>query len=201
MSRKLTIFSELRFPEHLSLCAIGGPMFNTIINTTTNGCEQRNILSLKAKHKFNVSPAIRDQNDLSTLIAFFKIHKGKAVGFRFKDWTDYKINDELLAIGDGMASTFQIKKTYSFNGVTDERSITKIVEGSVSLRVESNSIYNFDVDYNTGIITLHSPLEDSQKLYIDCEFDVPVRFDVDEVYINPEVTNKASCDIYLIEIM
>jgi uncharacterized protein (TIGR02217 family) len=201
MSNKISIFSELRFPEHLSLGAVGGPMFNTTINTTTSGCEQRNIVSLKARHKFNISPAIRDQSDLSILLTFFKIHKGKAVGFRFKDWADYKVSNELIAIGDGMTSTFQIKKTYKFGSSIDERIITKIVDGSVKLRVGSVNIHNFDVDNNNGVLKLHSPLEDGQPLYLDCEFDIPVRFDQDEVFINPEVSNKGSCDIYVVEIL
>jgi hypothetical protein len=47
---------------------------------------------------------------LDELIAFCRARKGRAYGFRFKDWTDYKATGQLTGTGNGAIKIFQLVK-------------------------------------------------------------------------------------------
>jgi uncharacterized protein (TIGR02217 family) len=63
------------------------------------------------------------------LIAFFQARRGKAYGFRFKDWTDYKATGQLLGTGDDAQTQFQRVKHYPSGSVIEVRTMTKSVAG------------------------------------------------------------------------
>jgi uncharacterized protein (TIGR02217 family) len=75
---------------------------------------------------------------MDELTAFFYARRGPAYGFRFKDWNDYLLTQEVIAHGDGATTVFQITKTYTSaqaeSGETDTytRKITKPKWASVS---------------------------------------------------------------------
>jgi uncharacterized protein (TIGR02217 family) len=52
------------------------------------------------------------QPQIDELIAFFRARRGKAYSLRFKDWTDYKANGQLLGTGDDALTQFQLVKHY-----------------------------------------------------------------------------------------
>ncbi|MAR56968.1 MAG: hypothetical protein CMM93_07275 [Rickettsiales bacterium] len=103
----------------------------------------------------------------------------KAVGFRFKDWSDYKgENQPLTSLG---GNDYQMVKQYSSGAVAVEREITKPVAGTIKLYEDSVlQVSGWSVDTATGIITTAL----SGTLTVDFEFDVPVRFDTDEMSIS-----------------
>ena len=51
------------------------------------------------------------------LIAFFRARKGRAFGFRFKDWNDYQALAETFGTGDETTRTFQPTRGYSSGDV------------------------------------------------------------------------------------
>ena len=53
----------------------------------------------EARGRWDVASGLKKQAQIDELIAFFRARRGKAYGFRFKDWTDYKATGQLL--GDG----------------------------------------------------------------------------------------------------
>jgi hypothetical protein len=63
--------------------------------------EQRNINWSSARGRWDVASGLKKQTQLDTLIAFFRARKGRAHGFRFKDWTDYKATGQAIGTGDG----------------------------------------------------------------------------------------------------
>lgn len=199
MNNKVS-FSELRFPEHLSLGASGGPIFSTTVNSMANGYEKRNVTSLSARNRYNIAPAIRTAEDFQFLNTFFRVHKGRAIGFRYKDWTDYQLQNELIAVGEGSKRSYKITKEYSIGDMKDSRNITKIVAGTFSASIDNIITQAFALDCNTGVITLDEPLGYESKLTVTCEFDVPVRFDIDELEMTPELTNR-TMDIPLMEVL
>jgi Conserved hypothetical protein 2217 (DUF2460) len=101
---------------------------------TGAGHEQRNVDWAEARGRWDVASGLKDQAQLDELIAFFRARKGKAYGFRFKDWTDYKATDQLIGTGDGAIKTFQLVKRYPSGSVIEVRTITKPVAGTVDLR-------------------------------------------------------------------
>src|SRR6185295_947457 len=124
-------FIETRFPTDIAYGSAGGPEYSTDIVITQSGYEQRNANWSAARARYNVAHGVRTQAQLDDLIAFFRARKGKAHGFRFKDWTDYKIVAQVLGTGTGSQTAFQLVKTYTSGGVTETRILAKPVAGTL----------------------------------------------------------------------
>lgn len=195
-------FSEIQFPSDISYGATGGPTYSTDIVTMFSGHEQRNSNWHNARAKYNIASGIKTEEQWQRLIAFFRARKGKAIGFRFKDWSDYKASDEQIGIGDGLSMDFQLVKTYT-SQETVSRDITKPVNGTVRIFFNDNIITGSDysIDYTTGIVKFNEPPEESIIITADFEFDVPVRFDMDELQLSLDGVNSANWhNISLIEL-
>jgi uncharacterized protein (TIGR02217 family) len=172
-------FEEIQFPTDISYGATGGPMFLTDVVATISGHEQRNSKWSQSRAKYNVASGIKTEAQWQALIAFFRARRGRAIGFRFKDWSDYKtISQPLKDLG---GNEYQLVKQYISGSAVYEREISKPVVGSVKLY--ANSILQasgWSIDTATGVITTSL----SGTLTVDYEFDVPVRFDTDEMAIS-----------------
>lgn len=201
-------FHEVQFPVDIALGASGGPGFSTAVVVTSGGHEKRNINWTAARRRYNATHAIRGQSDFDTLLAFYHARQGRAHGFRFKDWQDYKITNQVLATTDGATDRYQIFKRYSSGGVDFDRDIKKPVAGKTTVTLDNvDQTGNFTLDDNTGLIdfsTSGSPSATSpagQVLRVTTEFDVPVRFDTDLMQgSEPKPGGHAWPNIVLIEI-
>jgi uncharacterized protein (TIGR02217 family) len=80
-------FHEVRFPDNIAYGATGGPEFATTLVVTGAGHEQRNVNWAEARGRWDVRSGLKKQAQIDELIAFFRARRGKAYGFRFKDWT------------------------------------------------------------------------------------------------------------------
>ena len=159
----LAFIESPRFPDNIAYGSGGGPNFKTDIFESHSGIEQRSVIWDKSKSTYNVSQGIRDEDDVATLIAFFRTMRGRATGFRFKDWADYKLTDEQIGTGDGATTVFSITKVYSVGAglQTYSRRIFKPVDDSSTFSVKVNDIVvsdtTYSVDYTTGKITFTGP--------------------------------------------
>ncbi len=175
-------FTDIRFPEDISYGSSGGPEYATDIVETQSGHEQRNVNWQQARARFNVAHGVKTKAQLDALIAFFRARKGRAYGFRFKDWTDYQASGEVIGTGDDVTQSFQLTKAYSSGGVSESRTITKPVSGSVTVYfdgvVQSSG---WSIDSATGIITCDAAPANGIEISADFEFDIPVRFDTDRL--------------------
>jgi uncharacterized protein (TIGR02217 family) len=166
-------FSQQVFPADISYGMAGGPEYSTDVIVAKSGAEQRNINWGRPKYRYNVAYGVRTKEQLDKLICFFRSHKGKAIGLRFKDWVDYKARNQRLRELDG--SNFQLVKYYE----QDMRIITKPVKDSVVIRLNGKKFTDYIIDYDSGIVTLGKEIKGD--LRADFEFDVPVRFDTDRL--------------------
>lgn len=199
----MTDFAETQFPPDISYGATGGPIFSTDIVTTFSGHEQRNSNWSAARAKYNIASGVKSESQWQALIAFFRARKGRAVGFRFKDWSDYKAVGQLLGEGDGDNDSFQLVKRYTSGGQTVTRIITKPVNnGSLKIYVDAVlQASGYTADYTTGIITFDTPPDEEAVITADFEFDVPVRFDTDELAFSVDSFDAGSwSSIPLIEV-
>lgn len=178
-------FVEVQFPTDISYGATGGAMFSTDVIETFGGYEQRNINWTKARGRWNVAHGVKTQSQLNELIAFFRARRGRAIGFRFKDWSDYSASDQVIGTGDASTTTFQLVKSYSSGGVTVDRVIDKPVSGSLSVYLggvlQSSGV---TLDAATGVVTFASAPGSGVVITAAFEFDVPARFDTDQLEIN-----------------
>lgn len=172
-------FTEIQFPTDISYGATGGPMFLTDVVATVSGREQRNSKWSQARAKYNVASGIKTESQWQALISFFRARQGKAIGFRFKDWSDYSATNQPLSPLGG--NDYQMVKRYVSGSAVYEREISKPVVGTVKLYEDSIlQASGWSIDTETGIITTAL----SGTLTVDFEFDVPVRFDTDEMAIS-----------------
>ncbi len=183
-------FHEVQFPNDIAYGATGGPEFATSVVATASGYEQRNINWSSARGRWDVASGLKKQTQLDTLIAFFRARKGRAHGFRFKDWTDYKATAQPIGTGDGTNKSFQLSRTYSSGGSTDVRTITKPVSGTVKVYLAGVlQVSGWSVNTTTGIITFTAAPGNGVAVAADYEFDVPVRFDTDRMAVTIEQIN------------
>ncbi|AIV87823.1 hypothetical protein X986_3959 [Burkholderia pseudomallei] len=102
-----------RFPDDLAVWARGGVSYNTVVTSSTSGREQRNVLwtfgrgQWDLQNCFRTNGGVLDQYSVQTLRNFFRICKGQAYGFRFRDWTDWLDEGSgLLGLPVGSYSSF-----------------------------------------------------------------------------------------------
>lgn len=204
-----TSFQEVQFPAGISQGAVGGPRFNTTILALSSGAEHRNINWTGRRGEWDVSTGLRTQTQIEELLDFFHARFGRAYGFRFKDWSDYQCPRWYATPGDLFAlplwmttvgsttRTFQLTKTYEDAGGTYTRLIQKPVTGTLALYnngVPMVPTTDFTVDTTTGIVTISTAIATvaGQLITGNCEFDVPCRFDTDDMKITTTTTNNFS---------
>jgi uncharacterized protein (TIGR02217 family) len=183
-------FDEVQFPTDISYGASGGATFCTEITETYGGFEQRNQCWPHGRGKWNVAHGVKTRAQLDALIAFFRARRGKARGFRFKDWSDYSVTAGSIGTGNGSTTTFQLKKIYTSGGQTVERVITKPVSGTINIYkngvLQSSGV---TVSTTTGVVTFTTAPANGVAITADFQFDVPVRFDTDEQQISVDFPN------------
>lgn len=117
----MAAFHEVIFPEDISRGASGGPMLRTDIVELRSGFEERNAVWKHPRHEYNVGFGLRDLDDIFRVKEFFLTRQGRLIGFRFKDWSDWKSCDPNAVIGavdqfqmtgDGAKTSFQLIKSY-----------------------------------------------------------------------------------------
>jgi uncharacterized protein (TIGR02217 family) len=175
-------FVEIQFPADISYGSSGGPTFSTDVIEAFSGFEQRNINWSAARARYNVAHGVKTQSQLDELIAFFRARQGKAIGFRFKDWTDYQAVAQNIGTGNGSQTVFQLTKKYT-SSVTVTRVIKKPVNNS-ALKIYLNAALQssgYTVNYATGMVTFTTAPGSGVAVTADFEFDVPVRFDTDQL--------------------
>ena len=195
-------FVEVQFPQDISYGSSGGPEYATDIVISQSGYEQRNVGWEQARARYNVAHGVKTKPQLDALIAFFRARKGRAYGFRFKDWTDYQASNEMIGTGNGTTTQFQLVKHYTSGSVTEARIIKKPVTGTVQIYVDAvQQGSGVSTDTATGLVTFMSPPASGATVSASFQFDVPVRFDTDRLSATLESYGIQSwLDILLIEV-
>ena len=195
-------FHEVQFPTDIAYGAQGGPQYSTSVVITASGFEQRNSLWATSRMAWNVATGLKKQAQLDTLIAFFRARKGRAYGFRFKDWSDYQASAQAIGVGDGTNKTFQLVKNYSSGPGSETRVINKPVSGTVVVYLAGvMQSSGWSVDTTTGIVTFVTAPGIGVAVTADYQFDVPVRFDTDSMAATLEnVTQSDWQNLPVIEI-
>lgn len=185
-------FHDVRFPAALSFGSSGGIERRTEIVTLVNGFEERNSPWAQSRRRFDAGLGVRSLDDLATVLAFFEARHGRLYGFRWKDWLDHRSGapsaepaptDQAMT---GGGATWQLTKRYGDAAASYDRAITKPVFGTVRVAVDGTEVPDgeFNVDTNTGLITLATAANATSTVTAGFEFDVPVRFDSDSVEVN-----------------
>lgn len=180
-------------------------MYSTIVIQTASGSEQRVARWQRGRQKFSVEYGPRTPASMAIVAAFFRARGGKARGFRLKDWTDYTCTDEALT-NPYPNKTIQLKKTYTSGGVSEARLIQKPCNNATFV-LKCNTVpmvvtTDYSIDYTTGIITLVATPASGDVFTWSGEFDVPVRFDTDQMDLHAiSVGGQSWSNIPMIEVL
>jgi uncharacterized protein (TIGR02217 family) len=193
-------FHEVLFPLDVALKGSGGPERRTEIVTLASGREERNQRWANSRRRYDAGYGVRTLDALHAVIAFFEERRGRLYGFRWRDRADWKSGppsrptapaDQAIGTGDGASRAFQLVKRYGSGGDPWTRAIVKPVAGSVRVAVagvEKASGTDFTLDATTGIVTFLPGKAPPAGAAVTAgfSFDVPVRFDTDELIVDLE---------------
>lgn len=95
----------------------------------------------------------------------------------------------MIGTGDGAETEFQLIKTYGETFAPYVREILKPVDGTLVVAVDGTpqtEDVDYTADYTSGVVTFESGSVPgmSDEITAGFEFDVPVRFDSDQLSIN-----------------
>ncbi|OAO02646.1 hypothetical protein A8B75_11990 [Sphingomonadales bacterium EhC05] len=183
-------FDDARFPIAIGRGATVSPKFATSVVTTLSGHEKRNSDWADARLEFDAGPGIRSEEELQILIAFFRARRGAAKAFRFRDPFDHSSHDmvgeptatdQLLAVGDGQQTHFQLIKRYGDPGrEQQDRQITRPDPASVLIAIDGISAENWTLRAR-GQIDFDTAPPAGSVITAGFLFDVPVRFASDRL--------------------
>ena len=189
-------FHEVRFPSAISFGSTGGLERRTEIVSLVNGFEHRNTPWEQSRRRYDAGLGVKSLDDLAEVLAFFEARRGMLHGFRWKDWMDHKSGmpsaapsmfDQAIGTGDGATTLFDLVKVYMPGPNEFRRRITKPVAGTVQVAVNGAlqaEGSDFTVDGTTGTIAFAVAPTAGTTVTAGFEFDVPVRFDTDEIAVN-----------------
>jgi uncharacterized protein (TIGR02217 family) len=165
------------------------PSFSTDVVTTAGGAEQRNSAWADARLRYDAGPGIRSEEDLHSLLAFFRARRGAAIGFRFEDPLDNSSNgmtgepqaaDQPIGTGDGVRTEFALVKNYG----TQARRITRPVAGTVRVSAGGAELTSGWLIEAGGVVAFDEPPPAGVEIRAGFRFDVPVRFAEDRLTFN-----------------
>ena len=170
------MFANEVFPKDISFNSIGATKFMTDVVMVDSGDDQRVSRWDDPLMEYDVSYGVRTMEDLHALLWFFRAMRGRLYSFLYDDHVDnsstqataldaraapaISSTDQLIALGDGSTSAFQLIKSYSaLAGTTQVRPITKPKPGTLLISVEAVDKTNFNVDPLTGIVQFITDLQ------------------------------------------
>ena len=188
-------FHEVLFPLDVSVRGSGGPVRLTEIVALASGREHRNSRWADSRRRYDAGFGVRSLDALHAVLAFFEERRGRLHGFRYRDRVDWRSGppsraptptDQPLGLGDGARTAFPLAKTYGGGASAYRRAIAKPVAGSVRVAVAGREIAAFACDPATGLLTLAAAPAPGAAVTAGFAFDVPVRFDTDDLTVNLE---------------
>lgn len=201
-------FSEARLDPAISYGFRAVTMRRTQVVALQNASEERVGKWADSRRRYEASFDLREAEVIEAIVAFHEARSGRLFGFRFKDWGDYKScgladeiapTDQVIGTGDGATVAFQLVKTYASGFQQYARPIRKPTP-AIRVAVGGVETQAFSVDLTAGVVVLDVPPPIGAAVTAGFEFDVPVRFESDDLGIEVIGPNVLRCDaVTLIE--
>jgi uncharacterized protein (TIGR02217 family) len=174
------VIDDIRLPVDVERGAEGGPGFKTTVTTLANGAEQRNQEWSAMRGQWNVGYGLQSLTSLQAVYEFFIGRRGRARGFRFKDWADYTATEQPVGTVTGNDLRRQLQKVYGDAENPYNRVIILPVAGTLTVYVDTLATEAYTL-LDNGV--LEFPSDPGPNVLATFEFDVPVRFDIDDLKV------------------
>jgi uncharacterized protein (TIGR02217 family) len=178
-----TFLESPRFPDNIAFGATVGPTYLTVITTVYSGRDGGIPAWSQSRVVFDVGRRSMNAADTVALDAFFRAVKGRAYRFRIKDWTDSTVTVlQGVLVPQVTAGVYQLAKSYVTGALSETRLINKPVPGTVAVYKNGVAISSgLALDTTTGLVTITPTPGGTDVLAWSGQFDVPARFDTDEM--------------------
>jgi uncharacterized protein (TIGR02217 family) len=182
--------NHAHFPSALALGALAQFERRTDVQTFASGREARNALWAGTLRRWDAAGAVRGQNDLKALIAFFEARQGRLRAFRFRDPLCHRTGtgadpiptDQTVGLGDGQRTAFPLYLG-GFDGANPARDARRIfaprAEGFRLALDGVAQLSGFALDTAGGVVSFDDAPASGVVISAGFVFDVPVRFDID----------------------
>lgn len=184
-----------RFPDEIAFSASVGPRFRTDVAEGATGFQQRNAVQPAPLYQWDIASALREMDNVTALTYglravrdYFNAAKGRAYGFRIKNFFDY--SDEgagILGTGNGVLTAFQMLRRYTVGGLSTDKPIQKPIAATIAVYI--NAVLQssgYTLNSTTGVVTFSSPPAGGTALTWTGQYDLPGHFDSDEFRARPE---------------
>ncbi len=178
----LSSFDDIRLPMDIERGARFIRQTRTLTTRLANGFAVRNQQWQERLSQWDIKYALQEMTGatlslgITAVDKFHEARHGSSRTFRFRDWTDYKLQDEVIAQADSLKSIFQITRTTTdFGNFTAVKNITKPSEDpadpTMVVEISAAPAPPHTIDFSTGLISFtqgaNVPLTDASMVVID----------------------------------
>lgn len=189
-------FIDTRINTNYRLGFVGGPEFNTLQKRQRSGITRRRPLQEMPKHRYRTDYVTLSDAERQHMLSALWAADGAAYSFRFRDYNDWKVENQVLGLGGGDSDPIQLFKDYQFGPRVKRRDIT--LPYKVTMKAAGIEFSDFTVDPLSGIASPTSVWPDGDVLSYSCRFDVCVRFAND---YNPMSSVSSAINEIMIELI
>lgn len=201
---------------------ISSPMFSTQITQSDSGAEQANRRWLHPLRRFISPDAIREHDVFEAVKAHWLVMGGPAHTWPIRDPTDFASaeleamnvapalarTDQLLGVGNGARTQFQLVKTYARGSQQYVRPIHLPVTSSVLIGLNGadpaslSPAVSWSVSRYGGVVTFATPPANGVNVTAGFLFDCEVRFESDDTFEGVVKSYRVAgfADIPLVEV-
>lgn len=157
-------FDDIRLPVNIERGALYTARTNTLVTRLANGRSVANQQWPVTLGRWDITYGLQEldpvviSEGIRAVSLFHQARHGQARTFRFKDWLDFKLNQEPIGFLDGVAETWQMKKKYAdFGGFSETKDVI-LPSQDTAFVVRYDGIVktegvDFSINYATGLIT------------------------------------------------
>jgi len=167
-------FIDFRLNTNYRYGFVGGPNFATLEKRLRSGVTRRRPLMDMPLHRYRAELATFNEEERAALLDAIWVAEGKAYTFRFRDFNDWRVSNQVLGFGDGTSTPFQLVKHYTRGPKTKSRDITLPVD--VAMTADGVPFTGFVVQPIGGLVIPTTVWPAGALLAWTGTFDVCVRF-------------------------
>ena len=198
-------FHDVRLQDIVNIRAGGSLEYSTQILTTASGFEHRNGRWAQPRRRYELHFGTRRIGELRAISRFFRARKGRLHGFLWRDQLDYRSHNR----ASGTQATDQPMRRLRADGRVwafykglrqapthpKFRRIFKPLAASVRLahRGQLISPAQYAVHAAEGVIVFAAAHARTEDVTAGFDFDVPVRFDADQLEIQLTSSAAGTC--------